>query len=270
MFLTLPRRPNIKGVKIAYKHFICKIDIPHPFNFIDPRGCGRSESNGSEDYQIETYIDDVEALRQHFGIAEHFVLVGLSYGSMAAQGYAIKYNKMLSALILFTGAPSYEFFDSAWKKLRLKGTPEQVAMFQKLYDGEITTDEGMKTYFQTMATMYFEMARHSPEAFKAYQETRKSARYHTPAVLAGFGKEGFLKSFDWRQNLHKITCPTLIMGGAEDWINTPDQWQLMHENISCSELHIIPNASHLIFIDQQKPCFNILSAFLKRIGSNLT
>lgn len=296
-FLTLPDRPDIKGVKIAYQQFTCKRATKCKFNFIimpggpgadhnfylshvdfytqfgdvllfDPRGCGLSEANGEQDYQMETYIDDVEVLRQHFKINENFVLFGGSYGSMAAQGYAIKYGKVLSGLILLNGAPSYEFLDSAWKKLRATGTPEQIAMFQKLCDGDITTDEGMGEYFKVMQDMYFKSARDNSDVFQIYMKTRKKARYHAPACVAGFGKNGFLKqkSFDWRPNLYKIACPTLIIGGADDWINTPDQWEIMHKGISNSELHIVPNASHLVFVDQKGTYFDILERFLIRLA----
>ncbi len=293
-FLTLPDRPNMKGVQIAYEIFPAQtknaklnfifmpggpggdhsIYRPHMDFYtrfgtvllFDPRGCGLSEAQGNQDYHINTYIDDVEALRQHFQFDDNFVIFGASYGSMSAQGYAIKYGQHLSGLILLNGAPSYEFFDSAWKKLQSKGSAEQIAMFEKLCNGDITTDEGMKEYFKVMANMYFECVRTDPPKFQAYLETRTGARYHAAATLAGFGKNGFLRSFDWRSNLHKIMCPTLIIGGAEDWINTPDQWEIMHKSIPGSELHIIPEASHFVFVDQKEMYFDIVEKFLMKLA----
>lgn len=204
-FINLPNRPKVPGAQIAYKKFtanhpkkklkfICMPGGPGGDHSIfashtdfltqfgdvilfDPRGCGLSHANGAEDYQIETYIDDIEALRQHFQIESNFILLGISYGSMAAQGYAVKY----------------------------------------------------------------------------------------PQNLAGFGENGFLKTFDWRPHLHQINCPTLIIGGQENWVNTPDQWEIMHQKIRNSELQIIPGASHMVFVDQEDAYFKTLANFLEKV-----
>ncbi|MCP4475940.1 MAG: alpha/beta hydrolase [Gammaproteobacteria bacterium] len=67
------------------------------FNYLDvvifdPRGCRKSSIENSLCYSMDVYIDDIEDIRQQLEI-DKVVILGTSYGSMVAQGYAIKYGK---------------------------------------------------------------------------------------------------------------------------------------------------------------------------------
>ena len=67
----------------------------------DPRSCGKSEPCILALCSLEHYIDDVEAIRQHFNIDPNsFFIFGQSYGSIVALGYAINYPNSLKKLLL--------------------------------------------------------------------------------------------------------------------------------------------------------------------------
>ncbi len=55
------------------------------------------------------------------------------------------------------------------------------------------------------------------------------------------------------KRLHRITAPTLIVWGAGDRFVVPSYAQLFVEQIPGAQLHIIPDAGHLIGLEQPAP-----------------
>lgn len=67
--------------------------------YLDPRGCGESAKGDPKSYNLNNYIDDIEEIRKQLNFAKIIVL-GTSYGGVAAQGYALRYPATLAKLIL--------------------------------------------------------------------------------------------------------------------------------------------------------------------------
>ena len=228
----------------------------------DPRGCGKSSISDSSCYSMDVYIDDVEDIRQQLNL-DSIVILGTSYGSMAAQGYAIKYGGKINllAMILIAGAPSHEFIDAAELYLNKMGTKEQISAFHHLLSGQITTDDKLRDYFKIMAPLYSRSAKEGQTLHSA----RNDVRYNAQAALAGFGPQGFLRSFDWRDKLPSIITPTFMIVGEQDWINRPQQLKEIKTLIPKSQLTVIPDSGHFVWIDQKKKYFTAVMGFLKRI-----
>ena len=66
----------------------------------EPRGCGRSDYDGK--YDIETTVDDVEAIRKHFGF-DRIILGGHSAGPDVVLAYTMKYPQHVIALFGIAG-----------------------------------------------------------------------------------------------------------------------------------------------------------------------
>lgn len=223
---------------------------------MDPRGCGQSEPCNIEEYHPDVYIDDVEAIRRHFGL-EKWVVMGASYGSVVAQGYAVKYGSdSLTELILVNGASSANFLKDALVNLNRVGTAPQIAMFQQLLNGQINTAQAMTEYYRIMWSLY--TPKH-PDATPPVIDKDLPARILT----AGFGPGGFLRNFDFTVELKKINCPTLIIVGENDWINSPKTLSETAHAIKNSEYHQIPDCGHLPFLDQPERYYAIFKRWNK-------
>ena len=229
----------------------------------DPRGCGKSSLATPACYSMDVYIDDVEDIREQLKL-DDIAILGTSYGSMVAQGYAVKYGKKvdLKALILVAGAPSYEFIETARLKLLEIGSSEQIEAFDRLLTGRITTDDQLREYFRVMAPLYSLSARKG----ETFHSAKKDVRYNADAAMAGFGPDGFLRTFDWRRELHAITCPTFIIVGEEDWINQPGQAEEMQKLIPKSKLVILKESGHFVWVDQKARYLSAVTAFLGASG----
>jgi proline iminopeptidase len=66
----------------------------------EARGCGRSDWDGN--YDLDTLLEDVEALRKAYGF-ERWLLLGHSFGSDVALAYALRYPARTIGIIGITG-----------------------------------------------------------------------------------------------------------------------------------------------------------------------
>lgn len=67
--------------------------------YLDQRGSGRSEKHWKKEYSIALLVDDLEQLRQLWGV-EQMALVGHSFGTVLALEYAAQYPQHVSKLVL--------------------------------------------------------------------------------------------------------------------------------------------------------------------------
>ncbi len=170
----------------------------------DQRGLGRT-SIPDEPFTMAQYAADAAALLDHVGWATSAV-VGVSFGGMVAQEYAVTFPERVTRLALVCtssggqGQPSYPLHELA--KLPLE---EQAAISLRLVD-----------------------TRFSPEWFAehphdlAMMKARADRPTRTPEQ-----RRGELAQLDARSNhdvwerLPKITAPTLVAGGRYDGIAPP-------------------------------------------------
>ena len=76
------------------------IDSEYRVIRFEQRGCGRSTADGK--YDLATAVDDIERVRQHYGI-EQWVAGGHSWGANLALVYSLTYPERVKALIYIAG-----------------------------------------------------------------------------------------------------------------------------------------------------------------------
>ena len=72
-----------------------------------------------------------------------------------------------------------------------------------------------------------------------------------------------LRDWDFRDELGSISAPTLVLVGSEDPSTPPDQAQLIADGIPSSRVEVIPEAAHLLNIEQPE-------AFNRAVLAHLT
>ncbi len=220
----------------------------------DPRGCGNSEPSKAQYCTMEDYIDDIEAIRSYFNV-NSIILMGGSYGSMASLGYAIKYPDRLEKLILLAGAPSYKFIETAKKNLEKKGTDQQKKAAQKLWSGTFRSAKEFSDFYTMMAPLY------SVNSLAKPPTTSSGIPYNIEVTNLGFSQ--FLRTFNYEDQIEKITAPTLIIWGADDWINDVAYASFIAKKIRKSTLHIFEHCGHFAEEDQPTLFFNALADFFR-------
>lgn len=222
--------------------------------YIDHRGQGRSARGPQETYTLDNNVEDVEALRQYLGL-ERIVLMGGSYGGMVALSYAIRYSQHLSHLIAFVTASDHRFLERAKQNLAERGTPEQQAVAQHLWDANFENDEQLREYFDVMGPLY---------SLKFDAEKAKTRRDRAilsyEAINEGFG--GFLRTYDITDQLSRISVPSLIIGGRQDWICPPEFSELIASKIPDADLRIFEESGHSVTGDEHQAFIDVVRGFL--------
>ncbi|HEX4046041.1 MAG TPA: alpha/beta hydrolase [Gammaproteobacteria bacterium] len=227
----------------------------------DPRGCGLSDSSEAQFCTIDHYRDDIEAIRENFGLKK-IILFGGSYGSMASLGYAVKYQSRLEKLILSGGAPSFRFIELAKQNLKERGTEEQILAGEKLFNGGFKSAQEFEEFYKILAPLYvYKFQQQEP-----VPSTKSKIPYNVDVTNLGFG--GFLAKFNYEPYLECVNCDTLIIFGKNDWINDPFLAILMAEKIRHSKLVLLDKCGHFIWRDQKEKYFAALKDFLSSTMSN--
>jgi proline iminopeptidase len=210
--------------------------------FFDPRGCGASDKGDPIHYSLDNYIDDIEAIRKSLGIAK-ISLLGKSYSGLCALGYAIRYPQTISKLILVATGPSHHFIATAKKKLARIGSPEQIRVSEKLWEGRFTSTDEVEYYFNLMMPLYSTKAASTKASNLAVQELP----FAYEPLNRGFLTD--LRTVNFVNELSDIACQTFVITGDSDWIFDEKYSKLMANKIPNAKLAIFKNAGHFIEMD---------------------
>ena len=231
--------------------------------YFDHRGQGRSGlADPDADparFTLDENVEDMETLRRHLGLGP-IVSIGTSYGGMVAMAHAARYPDAVSRLILIVTAAHGGFIPRAIEIVRARGTEAQQRAFDTVLAGAIRTREELRDYFDVMGPLY--ALRHDPAAAKATQ----GRAIHSPEPLnRAFGPTGFLRSFDLRPELTRITAPTLILSGKHDWICAREFSREIAGLIQGSRLVEIETSSHSVRVDAPDVMVRELTAFIREV-----
>ena len=228
--------------------------------YLDHRGQGRSgQADSNADparFTLDENVEDMEALRRHLGLGP-VVSIGTSYGGMVALAHAARYPDAVSHLVLIVTAAHGGFITRAEAIVRERGTPEQQRVCATLWAGAFRTQEEVHHYYDIMGPLYS----------RRYDATAAAAGWsrgiHTLEPLnRAFGPDGFLRRFDLRPELERITAPTLILAGRHDWICPVEFSEELHRLIPGSDLRIFEHSSHSIRADEPEAMLDAIRGFL--------
>lgn len=230
---------------------------------LNPRGTGGSDKPAdSRAYQIDDYVDDVEAVREHLGL-ERIMLLGHSHGGAVAQAYAAKHagrvRKLVLASTLARFGPEHESAMRAGMDLRSNQPwyPDALAALEAEQAGKFETDEEMAELVFRELPLYF--ARYGPVE-SGYLETLRT-EVPNADTLKLFNNEIFT-SFDLRDLHPRISSPTLVITGGEDFICGPLCADEIAAGIAGSKKVILGDAGHMIFVEQPEEFHSEIVDFL--------
>ncbi len=222
--------------------------------YFDHRGQGRSARGAKETYTLDNNVEDMEALRQHLGL-DQIVVIGASYGGMVALTYASRYPQHVSHLIAIVTVPDYRFLERAKAILAERGNDEQKAIAQHLWDGTFKDEAHLREYFNITRSLY--SVTYDPESPpKAWDRAIVSP----DAINVAFG--GFLRTYDIRSELPKITAPTLVIGARHDWICPPEFSEEIANAIPNADLRIFEHSGHAVRADEPEALLDAIAGFI--------
>jgi pimeloyl-ACP methyl ester carboxylesterase len=181
--------------------------------YLDHRGNGRSEDGPREGWNLAQWGDDVHAFCEALGIVDPIVL-GASFGGMVALAYATRHPAHPAKLILIsTAAAGAEYLDRRIELFERFGGPEVGALARRRFlEVQGHPDRAsLEAWGRLAIPHYFRVPRDPDIARRAVNRVE---------VLQWFTRPGGESdSFNLFPDLHRIQCPTLVLGGEDDPIH---------------------------------------------------
>lgn len=172
--------------------------------YYDHRGNGRSEGDDPADWNLARWGDDVKALCDALGIVAPIVL-GLSFGGFVAQSYATRHPGHPGKLILMSTAARIDHAAMFEAFGRVAG-PEVRAVAEAYWTAP--TVERRDAYHLRCVPFY----RHRRDV----ERPASLAIRRDPVALHFNGPKNEHGRMDFRADLARVECPTLVMAGEED------------------------------------------------------
>ena len=178
--------------------------------YLDHRGNGRSDAGPSELWTLAQWGDDVRAFCDVVGITAPIVL-GVSFGGMVALAYATRHPAHPAKLILIsTEAAGDTHRDRRVALFERFGGPEVGALARRRFfeAGGHSDHASLDAWRRLAMPHYTRTPRHPDVAARAIGRPEVSHWFMRPG--------GEAHTFDFRSELGRIRCPTLVMGGEDD------------------------------------------------------
>ncbi len=204
------------------------------FSRKQPLSCGCTTAHMADD--LKAAMDILNISRAH--------ILGVSMGGMIAQHFAVKYPDAVDKLVLAVTTPG--------------GDP---VLTQSVSEWIRLAEQGNHTAFMDSNVRHI----YSDE----YYRRNKWMIPVTGAITKPKSYDRFLLqadaclTHDTQKDLHRISCPTLIIGGEKDKALSPKGSRLLAEHIPHARLHMYSNYGHGLY-EEAKDFNDIVLNFLKQ------
>lgn len=238
----------------------------HALLFYDQRGSGRSTlASDSISLDAQRFVEDVEAIRKHFGIGR-LKLLGHSWGSAVVALYAMKHPELLSQIIIVGALPLQQYqLTDAFKQLEAKRDSNTIKRMRELRAARLA-DPGNSEVCSAYYTLWFQpffgnhnSANRSKGDFCA--GTLESRRNKMASVdkftMASLGQ------WDWRSSLSQVKVPALVIHGTMDPLplSGAKAWNSILSN---SQLLLLDGVGHFPYVEVPNRFFEAVDQFLRK------
>jgi 3-oxoadipate enol-lactonase len=204
---------------------------PHGWRLLTPDLRNFGESRGTPALSVDDHAGDVLALLRHLG-CEDAVIGGLSMGGYITLAVHRMAPQRCRSLILADTRAEPDDDEAKANRVRLQATarergPDAVlqAMLPKLLGPSATAAGVVAGQLQAIA------------------------RVNTPEGVVD-GLEALKTRPDARPGLASITCPTLVVVGADDALTPPSAAETLRQGIAGAQLVVVPDAGHMSNLEQ--------------------
>lgn len=241
--------------------------------YLDAFGRGKSDTaKDVREYTIARDIEDIEGLRKAMNLNK-ISLYGHSYGSVVAQGYAIKYPQHTSHLVIANGFHSYLMWqandDNSNHEIKTNYPEVWDTLMKVRVQGAISSDAVHQDIYGRVP--YGFLYAYNPEKFrggggnKPYPNPFNAKLYYQMVGKDGdfiVGNE--IGNFDYRKDLKKLTMPVLVLAGRYDRVAVPYMQVQYKEYCPQAQFIMFERSGHNPQVEEREKLFRILVEFLKK------
>ena len=226
---------------------------------LNPRGSHGSDS--AEDYALSSYVRDLEALREHLGVAE-LDLLGFSHGGCVAIAYAGTHPGEVRRLVLVDTLAVWAEEAEAAMQRGIEARAErpwfaeaQQAIAEEQAGAFSSVDELIANVRRQMPLYFHRWVGHERVGGRLAMDFAHAEPLHQ------FNTVEF-PALDLRADLRSITAPTLVIVGDDDMIAGPVCADAILRELPNGRLVTIPDSGHFVYIEQPEAFRAALTDFL--------
>ena len=218
---------------------------------LDQRGRGETDWAPRGDYSTDAFVADLEEFCYTLGI-ERFTLVGHSMGGRNAMAFGGRNSAMLEKLVIVDIGPEIDPVGSARITRELVEVPEEFDSFEDAFQYVMAQNQfASETVMRRRLTYQTKELPGGKIGWRYDPEIREQRRNGTGAPPP-----------DLWTPLSKVTCPTLIVRGAETDTLSLSVAERMVEALADGKLAHVDNAAHMVFEDNPEGFNAALADFL--------
>ncbi len=269
--IIIPGGPG--GTHLGYRSFDSLTEKSNiQLIYFDSFGRGKSDTaKDVKEYSLARDIEDIEGLRKAMHL-DKISLLGHSYGSLVAQGYAVKYGQNLSHLIIANGFHSFVM----WQENDDNSNHEIKTNYPEVWDtlmkvreaGAISSDEIHQDIYGNVP--YGFMYAYNPDKFLSRGRKPYPNPFNSKLYYQMVGKDGDfivgndIGNFDFRKQLKDLKMPVLIVAGRYDRVAVP--WMQVKYKEYCPQAQFVmfEKSGHNPQIEEPAKEFALIREFLRK------
>jgi proline iminopeptidase len=242
----------------------------HTLIYFDAFGRGKSDTaKDVKEYSLKRDIEDLEGLRKAMGFGKIIVL-GHSYGTVVAQGYALRYEQQVSHLILT--APFHS--NAMWQENDDNYNREIKTNYPEVWDtlmvirqqGYVSADSLHQAIYGRVPYGFFYA--YNPDNFIRKKRSSYPNPFNTKLYYQMVGRDGDfvvgsdIGSFDYRPQLKNLKMPVLILAGRYDRVAVP--WMAVQYRQYCPQAKFVmfERSGHNPQVEEPGKTFAEIKSFL--------
>jgi proline iminopeptidase len=244
----------------------------HTLIYYDAFGRGKSDTaRDVKEYTIKRDVEDLEELRKAMGFTKIIVL-GHSYGTVVAQGYALRYPQHISHLILSAPFHSHVMWqendDNYNKEIRTNYPEVWDTLMIIRKQGYRSSDSLHQAIYSRVPYGFFYA--YNPDNFAARKRNSYPNPFNARLYYQMVGSDGDfvvdsdIGNFDYREQLRNLKMPVLILAGRYDRVAVP--WMMVKYKQYCPQAQFIlfEKSGHNPHVEEPQETFRYIRSFLNK------
>jgi esterase len=222
---------------------------------LDQRGHGDSEWSPVADYAVESQLGDVEGFIGQLQLRSP-VLVGQSMGGLNSIAYAVRHSPEMRGLVVVDVGP--EINPAGTQRIREFASTPELESAEAFLERAVKFNP-LRNPAVLKRSLHYNL-RHTPTGGWAlkHDQRRGSEEYMRIATAQ---RERLA------QQISKITCPTLIVRGAESDVLTDDAASRFARSLNKGHWVRVEKAGHNVQGDNPRGMLEVLLPFLREVGT---
>jgi proline iminopeptidase len=234
--------------------------------YVEPIGTGKSGRLPATDlYTLARYATHLRAVVEAVG-GPGTALLGHAHGGSVLQQYITTYPGSVRTLVLVSSSP-------AANEELLREIEDNLTRFAEHHAQHAEAADVVAAYLDVLTatddrTMTQSLRRLFPAYFRDYWDSRTHASLFTLrstiTAWAEPSNRGGLERTDFRERLHRVRTPALIVAGAWDPLVSPRWSRALEVSLPESQLVQFARSAHMPHLEEPETFNHVVTEFLLR------